>query len=169
MTRSHRLRRLIPRVAAIVTAVSVFAGAARADSLWVSSAKGEDAAPKTNALEISKVKISHIDESVITFSNISGRDTSRDVKQVVRIALDDEPSLNTAEESYLAEKWEPATENYLKTLKSTKRDWLKDYVAKRLLVAAEKANRFDAAATAYVTAILGKAGKSVSKPAMPDG
>jgi TolA-binding protein len=168
MIRSFRFNRLIPRVAAVLTAMSVFAGAARADSLWVSSAKGDDPAVKANVLEIAKVKIAQIDDTAATFSNISGRESTRDVKQVVRIAIDDEPSLNAAEESYIAEKWEPAVDNYVKTLKTTKRDWLKDWVAKRLLVAAEKANRFDAAATAYITAILGKSGKNAAKPAMPD-
>jgi TolA-binding protein len=165
--RPHRLRlnRLLPRLAAVVTSLSVFVGAAGADSLWVSSAKpGEN---RTNALEISKVKITRIDDSAATFSNPAGRESSRDASQVVRIAIDDEPTLNAGEEAFVAGTWDVATDNYLKTIKSTQRDWLKGWVAQRLLTAAEKAKRFDAAATAYVTAILGGA-KPPAKPAMPD-
>ena len=163
--KSFRLIRLLPRVAAIMTSLSVLAGAARADSLWVSSAKPTEA--RTNALEIAKVKITRIDDSTATFANPAGRESSRDASQVVRIAIDDEPTLNAGEEAFIAGTWDVATDNYLKTIKSTQRDWLKDWVARRLLTAAEKAKRFDAAATAYVTAILGGA-KPPAKPAMPD-
>jgi TolA-binding protein len=159
------LNRLLPRLAAIATSLAVLAGAARADSLWVSSAKpGEN---RTNALEISKVKINRIDDSTATFANPAGRESQRDAGQVVRIAIDDEPTLNAGEEAFVAGTWDVATDNYLKTIKSTQRDWLKGWVAGRLLTAAEKAKRFDAAATAYVTAILG-GGKPPAKPAMPD-
>ncbi len=166
MTRSFRLRSFAARAAAFITAVSVFAGAARADSLWVSSAKGGEA--RTNALEISKVKITRIDEEAATFENFSGRESRREAAQVVRIAIDDEPALNPAEDAFVDGKWEPAIDGYLKTIRTTQRDWLKDYVARRLLVAAEKAKRFDAAATAYVTALLGKSKSPPAKPAMPD-
>lgn len=152
-------------MAAVVTAISVFAGAAQADSLWVTSAKGADV--KTNALEIAKVKIIRIDDEAATFSNLAGRESTREIAQVVRIAVDDEPALGAGEEAFVAGKWDVAVDNYLKTIKSTQRDWLKEWVARRLLVAAEKANRFDAAATAYVVAVLGKA-KAPAKPALPD-
>ena len=163
---SARLNRLIPRLAAIVTSLSVFAGAAGADTLWVSTAKG-DAAAATNAMEYAKVKITRIDDKVVTFSTTAGRESERPAEQVVRIAIDDESTLTTGEEAFVGGKWDVAVESYLKTIKSTQREWLKGYVAKRLLVAAEKINRFDAAAAAYVAAILG-GGKPPAKPAMPD-
>lgn len=165
MIRSIRLNRILPRLAAVVTGVSVFAGAARADSLWVSSARGDAAA--TGAMEYAKVKILRIDDTVAVFANPAGRESDRPVEDIVRIAIDDEPALNTAEESFIAGKWEPAIDGYLRTIQSTQRNWLKGYAARRLLTAAEKAKRFDAAATAYVAAILG-GGKAPPKPAMPD-
>ena len=161
-----RLNRLLPRLAAVVTSLSVLAGAARADSVWVSSAKG-DAAP-ANAMEYSKVKITRIDNGSMIFANPAGRESDRPLEQVVRIAIDDEPTLNAGEEAFVAGTWDVATDNYLKTIKSTQRDWLKGWVAQRLLTAAEKAKRFDAAATAYVTAILGGTKPPPAKPAMPD-
>ncbi|MDQ3441133.1 MAG: hypothetical protein M3478_12375 [Planctomycetota bacterium] len=160
-----RLNRLLPRLAAVVTSLSIFTGAARPDSVWVSSAKGD--AATANAMEYSKVKITRIDETGVIFANPAGRESDRPLEQVVRIAIDDEPTLNAAEEAFVAGTWDVATDNYLKTIKSTQRDWLKDWVARRLLTAAEKAKRFDAAATAYVTAVLGGA-KAPAKPAMPD-
>ncbi|HEV2292824.1 MAG TPA: hypothetical protein VGR35_03160 [Tepidisphaeraceae bacterium] len=160
-----RCNRLLPRLAAFVTAMSVFAGAARADTLWVSTAKGD--APATGAMEYAKVKITRIDENSVIFSTTAGREADRPLEQVLRIAIDDEPALNAAEEAFVAGKWEGAVEGYLKTIRSTQRDWLKGYVATRLLTAAQKANRFDAAATAFVSAVLSGA-PAPAKPAMPD-
>jgi TolA-binding protein len=161
-----RLIRLVPRLLAVLTAMSVFAGAARADSLWVSSARG-DAAAATNAMELAKVKIVRVEDGEMVFANASGRESKRTLDQVERIAIDDEPALNPADEAFAQGKFEGAIDGYLKTIQSTRRDWLKEYVARRLLTAAEKVNRFDAAATAYIAAVLGK-GKPPAKPAMPD-
>ncbi len=166
MTVSFRFHRVLPRLAALVTAVSVFAGAARADTLWVSSAKGD--AATASAMEFAKVKIVRIDDAAVIFSSTAGRESDRPIEQVVRIAIDDEAALNAGEEAYVAGKWDTAIDSYLKTVKSTQREWLKAWVAKRLLVAAEKAKRFDAAATAYITAVLGASKSPPTKPAMPD-
>ncbi len=166
MTRSFRHIHILPRLAAVLMAVSVFAGAARADSLWVSSAKPGEA--RTNALEIATVRIVRIDDQAAIFSNLAGRESSRPVEQVVRIAIDDEPALNAAEEAFVDAKWEPSVNGYVKTIQSTRRDWLKVWVAGRLLTAAEKAGRFDAAATAFVTAVLGTSKAAPAKPGMPD-
>ncbi len=172
MISSIQLNALLPRGVAIATAVLISVSVARADSLWVSSVKpgaGDAGGAKINALEISKVTISRIDETTAAFSNASGRDASRPAEQVVRIAIDDEPALTAAEEAFVAGKWDVATENYLKTITGTKRDWLKGWSARRLLTSAEKANRFDAAAAGYVAAVLAKPAKFPAKPALPDG
>jgi TolA-binding protein len=166
MTRLLRFaNRLIPRCVVVLTAASValFAGTtARADKLWVSSSSG------SAVLEIANVKIAQIDDTAATFTNPGGRDATRDAKQVVQIAIDDEPVFSAADEAFAKEKWEPAVDGYVKAIKSTKRDWLKDYIAKRLVVAAGKVNRFDAAVTGYIAAVLGKSSRSAVKPEMPD-
>jgi TolA-binding protein len=161
-----RITRLVPRLLVCLTALSVgiFTGTtARADTLWVSST-GEP----TSAIEFGKVKITGTTDAQMLFSSTAGRESNRPLEQVVRIAIDDEPALTAAEEALVNGKWEPAVDGYLKAIKSTKRDWLKDYIARRLLIAAGKANRFDAAVVAYITAVLGKSPRSAEKPAMPD-
>src|SRR5947207_116774 len=68
--------------------------------------------------------------------------------------IDDEPAFNTAEDAYQAQKYDVATDGYFKTLKSSAKEWLKQYVAPRLVDSAQKANRFDAAAFAYTTMLV---------------
>ena len=161
-----RITRLVPRLLVIPTALSlaIFAGTtARADTLWVSST-----GDAKSAIEFGKVKITGTTDTQMLFSSTAGRESDRPLDQVVQIAIDDEPALNAAELARVGEKWEAAVDGYLKAIKSTKRDWLKDYIAKRLVVVAGKVNRFDAAVTAYITAVLGKSPRNAIKPEMPD-
>jgi len=119
-------------------------------------------------LEIGKAKITSIDDSTAFWRNESGRESSRPIEQIVRIAVDDEPTLTAGEEAFAAGKFDVATDNYLKAIKSTKKDWVKDWTAKRLITAADKAGRFDAAVVAYIAAVLRNPAKAPAKPAMPD-
>src|SRR5205814_6009424 len=59
--------------------------------------------------------------------------------------------------------------DYLKTLDSTQKEWLKQWSATRLLLSAQSARRFDAAAKAYVALLVrDPAGAIKLKPAMPN-
>src|SRR3954467_3888746 len=79
----------------------------------------------------------------------SGNEAHKPIKDVTRIQLADEPALSAAEEAYAAKTWDKAVDGYLKTLKSSNKDWLKDWSAQRLLLSANEAKRVDAAVTAY--------------------
>ena len=147
-----------------LAAIALLPAWASADSLWIrpSSEKGKP-------LEIPRIQILRTQDELIFFKSISGNESSRQLAQVLRIALDDEPALNAAEEAYADEKWDAAVDGYQKTLKSTGKAWLKDWVGLRLLESASKSHRFDAAVTAYIAILLKNPDLAAKyRPALPD-
>src|SRR5437870_2090738 len=125
----------------IICGLLVLPAALRADTLWVSSGGG--------AIQIKDAKVTKIESGSIFFSTPSGS-ASREISKVQRMQIDNEPAFNAADEAAAAGKWEAAVDGYLKTISATNKSWLRDFATIKLLEAAEKAGRFDAAATAYV-------------------
>ncbi len=80
----------------------------------------------------------------------SGREILKPIAQVTKIAIEMEPAFNTAEEAFAAKDWAKASDGYERTLRTTQKDWLKDWCSVRLLESANKAGRFDAALKAFV-------------------
>jgi tetratricopeptide (TPR) repeat protein len=119
-------------------------------------------------LSYDNVTITGISAGQLNFTSVSGNADVRDLAKVQRIHVDGENAFNDAEDAYAAGKFSDAVDGYLTTTRSTTRDWLKDYVATRLVDAANKANRFDAATTAYI-AMMQKnpAAAAHVRPAMP--
>jgi len=147
-------------VAAVWFAV---AGAVRADTVYISSGGG-------NPVPFDEVKIVRIDAGKLVFRTATGNETSRDLKQVAKMVLDDEPSFNTAEDAYAAGEWDKATDAYQKTVKSTNKPWLADFCSIRLIDSASKSGRFDAAVTGYIAAVMkDPAMADAKKPTLPDG
>ncbi len=70
--------------------------------------------------------------------------------RVSQIALDDDPVLSSAEQAFVGEKWAAAADGYQAALKATNRAWLRDWVLPRMLVAAERAGKFDVEVSAFV-------------------
>jgi TolA-binding protein len=104
----------------------------------------------------------------ITFLTASGNTSQRDLAKVLEIHVDGENAFNDAEDAYASGKFSDAVDGYLTTTHSTTRDWLKDYVVTRLVDAANKANRFDAATTAYIAMVQkSPAAAAHIRPAMP--
>jgi TolA-binding protein len=100
----------------------------------------------------------------------SGNEAHKPIKDVTRIQLADEPALSAAEEAYAGKQWDKAADGYLKTLKSSNKDWLKDWSAQRLLLSANEAKRVDAAVTAYLAMLQrDPATASKNKPTIPTG
>jgi tetratricopeptide (TPR) repeat protein len=134
-----------------------------ADSIWVSSGA-------KNSLEIPKVKITDIKDGKILFVPASGRETSRELSQVVRIQTDDDASLTAAENAYAnGNQWDVATDGYRRVLGSSPKLWARSWAAQRLVESAQKANRFDAAAAGYVALVqIDPLRAGNFKPTMPD-
>jgi len=136
-------------------------GLARADELWVGSAGA-------GAINIKNAKITRVDAGSIFFT-AAGKETSRELAKVQKIHVDGEPALNAAEDAHAQGKWNEAVDGYQKTVRATTRPWLKDWATTRLIDAANKSGRFDAAAAAYVTILLKDAAAAAAlKPALPE-
>src|SRR5688572_15753754 len=132
-----------------------------ADTLWVKSGN--------NVMEMPRLKVTGVQNGQVAFQGATGNDGVRPLESLVRIQLDDEPSLNAGEEAFAKGDLNAAIDPYAKALKATKRDWLKPWVARRLLQAATKASRFDAAASAYITLVVVDPKTEHPKPATPEG
>jgi len=112
---------------------------------------------------------------------VQGRDTTRDIAKVQRLEIDGEPAFTDAEKAYATARaegtaeadrkaaYEKAVEGYQKAVKSSNKEWLRDWSALRLVDAAAKANRFDAAVTGWISLVLKDPElASKYKPALPD-
>lgn len=97
----------------------------------------------------------------------AGNEKKIALSAIYRISLDNDPTFTAAEEAYLAGKSADAVEGYLRAIRSAD-TWKTQYAAPRLISAAAKANRFDAAVTAYVAlARVDAAGAARHKPTLP--
>src|SRR5271156_292891 len=139
-----RCRGSTPLSCIILWIMCLAAGAtARGDTIWV----GESA---TNPIRADGVNILRLDGDHVVYVTQSGSEVSKSLSQVQQIAVDDEPAFNAAEEAYVAGKWDAAASQYQSALHSTARDWVKLRCSVRLAEVAGKANRFDAAVSAYI-------------------
>jgi hypothetical protein len=155
MTFIHR-----PLLCAALAAL-IFPTAVLADAVWISSGGG-------NPLKYPNVTIEKIEKGSLVYRT-AARETHKAVADVVRIEVDSEPALNSAEAAYEKGNWSDAVDGYLKTVNSTNKEWLKNWADVRLLQSADKAHRFDAAATAYLQLVITDPLLAAKlKPAMPD-
>ncbi len=140
-----------------------YAAVARADALWTG-------VPTTPPL-VRDVHITGINAGKLFFE-LRGSSTSRELEKITRIAVDNEPAMTAAEDAFALEKWDDAIANYQKVVRSNSpistKAWLSDWASRRLLVAADKTGRFDAAVTAYITRLQFDAPGSVARPKLPD-
>ncbi len=133
---------------------------AHADELWVGSGG-------SGAINVKGAKITRVAGGQIFFT-AGGKETSRELGKVQRILVDGEAALNAAEEAYAAGNWSAAVDGYQRTVRATTKPWLKDWATARLIDAANKSGRFDAAVASYVATLLkDPAAAAALKPAMP--
>lgn len=137
----------------VVAGVLGVVGVARVslgDSLWISSG-----GPGTGTIEYKGVKVLNIEGGKLYFRTAAGNgDSSRDLEQIRRMTIDDEASLSAGEMAFAGGQFDAAVDEYLRAQRGTSKGWLKPWIALRLMSAAAKAQRFDAAAAAYVELVL---------------
>jgi len=105
-----------------------------------------------NNVTYADVQVARIADGEICFTvGVSSNEIRKPLAHVNKIILTDEPAFSAAEVAHAAKQWDAATEGYEKTLRTTRKTWLKEWVALRLLESASKAGRFDAAIDAYIT------------------
>jgi TolA-binding protein len=138
----------------LLTAVGI--GSAWADTVYL------------QGLELDNVTIQGFAKGQLTFETESGNTAQKNLDKVQRIHVDGESTLNDAEDAYAAGKFSDAVDGYLTTNRSTTRDWLKDYISGRLIISANKSNRFDAAVSAYIAMVQKDPASAVHiRPQMP--
>jgi len=145
----------------LIVALAFASSSLRADTLWVGSSGAG-----TGAIQIQNARIIKIEGDTIFFS-ANGSDSKRELSKVQRLNVDNEPAFNAAEDAFAASKWDAAVDGYQKSLGATTKTWLKDYLTTRLLEAADKSGRFDAAASAYVALVTKDSAASANRPAVP--
>jgi hypothetical protein len=119
---------------------------AGADQLVIGSA----AAP----IVYDPVQISRIEDGQVYFTFQSGRETHRELGQIVHMQLDGQTAFNAAEVALGAKRWAAAIDGYEHTMAETHTEWLQSFCALRLLQAANGAGQFDAAVTGYIAVAI---------------
>lgn len=92
------------------------------------------------------------------------------VAKISRIQAKDEPAFNAAEVAYLTGEWETAAENYQKAIADRRTNlWIVDWSLPRLVDAAKRCGRFDAAVAGYIALVKkDPQGAAAYKPALPE-
>ena len=135
------------RIVSIVLIGVTVASLSRADTIHIIGASGKEAA-------IADVRISGIVEGRIAFQeNQTGRQAQRDLAQVTRVALDDEPKLERAEFAYAQRDWATAAASYRQVMGTTRRPWVRAWVAPRLVECAENTRDLSATVAGYVALV----------------
>jgi TolA-binding protein len=127
---------------------------ALADDVYVKSG--------TSELARKNVTVKGVENGKLVFS-INQRDSSQEIDKITRLELTGESAFNAAERAFAeasaAEgeraraKYAEAVTGYQTTLGSTNKPWLKEYVSARLVVAAPRSGRFDAAIASWVAMV----------------
>jgi hypothetical protein len=158
MTRT--LRRLARAAAVATLAAGPLAGVARADTVWTRTG--------TNTPIAIEGTVQQITDGKLQMQGKNGNSVLRPIEQVWRIKADSEPALTEAEEAFEQSKFDVAAAAYDKALNTTKKDWVKDRAAERLVVAAERAGQFPLQAAAFVQIVLrDPLGAADKKPVVP--
>lgn len=146
-----------------VVLIFFFSSRAAADALW--------SGPPTAAplLRDITLRVLRIDDDKLYFE-FHGSERSLGLSKVTRINVDSEPTLNAAEDALAVENYSAAVENYQRIVRSgpsPANPWLIAWASRRMLIAADKSGRFDAAASAYIARVLTENSANVPKPALP--
>src|SRR5689334_22939072 len=89
----------------VVLSLGFLAGVARGDTVWRNSS-GKNAKP----FELQKMKIEGLTAEGLLYRAMSSERASdpKPLKDIWKIAVDDEPNLNAAETAFVDEKWDAA-------------------------------------------------------------
>jgi tetratricopeptide (TPR) repeat protein len=137
-----------------------FPHAVRADSIFVGT------------LERPNVTIKEIRGDQLVFEINDRPAEPVPVTRVTKLLVTSDPTFTAAEEAYAGGKFDVAVDGYQKSLRGAGagKPWIRDWSAMRLIDAANRTGRFDAASTAYITLLLKDPTAAVArfKPALPD-
>ena len=129
------------RISSLIICLMISSSLALADSVFVGSLERKDAT----------IKLLKSDTLVF---EINDKVSEIPISKISRIIVSSDPPLSAAEESYARGNLDSAVDDYQKAIRTTSKQWVKDWSAMRLIEAASKTGRFDAAATAYILTLL---------------
>jgi hypothetical protein len=131
-----RKRRVL--CSAVVALIAMAAATARADEI------------NAGGITFKNIQIQKVEGDKLIYKIQSGQISEKQITDKMKVSVTDEPNLTMAEDALVAGKWSDAVDGYQKALRSAAKPWVKDYAARRLLVAGEKSERFDAVVMAYL-------------------
>lgn len=113
------------------------------------------------------VTILRITNQAMVFRTASGSEQEIALEKVARISVSADPALSAADDAFVLGQHEKAVDAYLKAIRSSEA-WKIRWVTPRLLQAATKANRFDAALSAFLSAArIDPPSAVANKPPLP--
>jgi TolA-binding protein len=133
-----------------------------ADTVWHKSGNAK------NALKYDNVKIEKVDGDYLVFLSASGNETRKRFDEVSQIAMDDEPALSAAEDTYNSGNLAASIDGYRKAATASSRPWVRQRAALRLIDAGGKLPDFQAAVAGFAAlASIDPAAAQKLKPAIP--
>lgn len=133
-------------------------GVARGDSIF------------TGTLERPNVTVREVKGGMVYYEMGGRSGEPIAVAKISRIQAKDEPAFNAAEVAYVTGEWETAAENYQKAIADRRTNlWIVDWSLPRLVDAARRCGRFDAAVAGYI-ALVKKDPQAATayKPPLPE-
>src|SRR5438132_9324438 len=112
------MRRQVEMVTVPLLATMLCCTTARADTIWVMGGNGRE-------VPLSNVRVGQAAEGKLLYQAANGQEAARELAQITRLELDDEPALGAADAAYAQQKWESAVEGYSKAMDATRREWVK--------------------------------------------
>jgi tetratricopeptide (TPR) repeat protein len=91
-------------------------------------------------------------------------------EKVSYLAIDDEPDFSAADKAFADGNWAAAASGYIQTLRHTSRPWLRTWVMPRMTFAADRAGRFDVAASGFIELVQLDVFRALNlRPEVPPG
>jgi TolA-binding protein len=99
---------------------------------------------------------------------LNGQPATTDLSRIIRLELTDDKPFTDADAAYAAKKFPESVDGYVRAMRGNV-EWKVRYITPRLVDAAGRANRFDAALSAYLAFIrLDAVAASQFKPTLPE-
>lgn len=158
----HTIRPLL-----LAVAMALCGGSLRADTVAQTNAVGTGAGTEAKNVRIRDVLPASADKPSMLVFVFQGNERQVELSKVWTLTIDDDPGLTEADLSYRAREFDKAVDGFQKVARGGT-SWKVRYVTPRLVDAANRANRFDAAITAYLGYVrVDPAGATSYKPTLP--
>lgn len=138
-------------------------GVARADEITVYSVDN-----KTPGTKFDNVTILAVRGESLVFRTAGGEERDRPLKSIFKLVTNNDAALTAAETAYVDKQWDKAIDGYQKVARAGGEPWKVVWSVPRLLDAAGKNNRFDAALSGYIgLAKVDPAAAALIRPTLP--